>query len=141
MGSKIAHPVFGELGFHGVAIHRRGARVFARDHGDFAFGLRRALGRRLADADYDAAYVLPNSWKSALAPFFAGIPRRIGYLGEARYLLLSEPHRLDAARHPQLAQRYAALAGDPPPWLARIIGRTPALSAGDSLQTESGESP
>ena len=40
-----------------------------------------------------------------------------------------------------LAELQQVLAGDPPPWLARIIGRTPALSAGDSLQTESGESP
>ncbi len=83
-------------------------------HGEFNFGARRALGRRLTGADYQRAYVLPNSWKSALAPFFAGIPRRIGYQGEARYLLLNERHRLDVDRHPQLAQRYAALAGPLP---------------------------
>lgn len=83
-------------------------------HGEFNFGARRVLGRRLASADYSAAYVLPNSWKSALAPYFAGIGRRIGYQGEARYLLLNERHRLDATCHPQLVQRYAALAGPLP---------------------------
>jgi len=83
-------------------------------HGEFNFGARRTLGRRLASADFQQAYVLPNSWKSALVPFFAGIPRRVGYQGESRYLLLNERHRLDVAAHPQLVQRYAALAGPLP---------------------------
>ena len=83
-------------------------------HGEFNFGARRALGRRLARADFSAAFVLPNSWKSALVPFFARIPRRIGYQGESRYLLLNERHRLDVASHPQLVQRYAALDGPLP---------------------------
>jgi heptosyltransferase-2 len=92
-------------------------------HGAFSFSARRSLGRRLAGADYDAAYVLPNSWKSALVPFFAGIPRRIGYQGEARYLLLNERHTLDKAALPLQVQRYAALAGPlpavlPPPHLS-----------------------
>ena len=87
-------------------------------HGDFSFGARRALGRRLAGAvprdtashGFSHAYVLPNSWKSALIPFFAGVPRRIGYQGESRYLLLNERHRLDVTRHPHLVQRSAPRA-------------------------------
>jgi heptosyltransferase-2 len=79
-------------------------------HGDFAFSARRVLGKSLTTEGYDEAVVLPNSWKSALVPFFAGIPTRTGYKGEARYGLLNNRHLLDKAALPQLAQRYAALA-------------------------------
>jgi heptosyltransferase-2 len=81
-------------------------------HGAFDWAGRRALGRRLAGADFREAYVLPNSWKSALAPFFARIPRRVGYTGEARFFLLSERHPKSTL--PRLVDRYAALAGDFP---------------------------
>ena len=83
-------------------------------HGEFNWRKRRALGRRLSSADYSRAYVLPNSWKSALIPFFARIPERIGYRGEARYGLLNRRLRLDATALPRLVERYAALAGPLP---------------------------
>lgn len=82
-------------------------------HGRFDLRGRWRIGRALAGEGYDAAYVLPNSWKSALLPFFARIPQRIGFRGEARHGLLNRIHRLDAAALPQLAQRYALLAEDP----------------------------
>jgi heptosyltransferase-2 len=99
-------------------------------HGEFAWGARRQLGRQLAGEAYDQAIVLPNSWKSALLPFFAGIRRRTGYHGEARYLLLNDRHRFDAAKLPQLAQRYAALAGpgDGRPLQPRLVA-TPQQQA------------
>jgi heptosyltransferase-2 len=79
-------------------------------HGEFNLMGRWRTGRDLAREGYDAAIVLPNSWKSALLPFFAGIPQRIGFKGEARRGLLNRIHTLDEAALPQLAQRYALLA-------------------------------
>jgi heptosyltransferase-2 len=87
-------------------------------HGKFDWAGRKALGRCLAATDFAQAFVLPNSWKSALPPFFAGIRKRTGYTGEARYLLLNDRHALDEATMPRLVDRYAALAGplaDPAP--------------------------
>ncbi|WP_207855613.1 lipopolysaccharide heptosyltransferase II [Sulfurisoma sediminicola] len=84
-------------------------------HGAFDWAGRRALGRRLrgneAGAGFARAYVLPNSWKSALAPYFAGIPQRIGFRGEARYGLLNECPPLDKAAVSRLVDRYCLLAG------------------------------
>ena len=79
-------------------------------HGEFNLTGRWRTGRDLAREGYDAAIVLPNSWKSALLPIFAGIPQRIGFKGEARRGLLNRIHTLDEAALPQLAQRYALLA-------------------------------
>jgi heptosyltransferase-2 len=77
-------------------------------HGDLMLGERRAFGRSLGA--YDQAIVLPNSWKSALVPFHAKIPKRTGYRGEFRYKLLNDVRRLDKAALPLIAERYAALA-------------------------------
>jgi heptosyltransferase-2 len=79
-------------------------------HRQLGLRARRALGRSLRENRYTHAYVLPNSWKSALAPYFAGIRNRIGYVGEARYGLLTEARKLDRKALPQIVARYAALA-------------------------------
>ena len=49
------------------------------------------VGRRLRPTDFDTALVLPNSGRSALEPWFAGIPNRVGYAGRWRRSLLTDP--------------------------------------------------
>ncbi|GAB3481066.1 lipopolysaccharide heptosyltransferase II [Polaromonas eurypsychrophila] len=81
-------------------------------HGGLQLKARRSLAKRIAGR-FDTAYVLPNSLKSALLPLLAGIPKRIGYLGEARIGLLT--HRLKNPRkgkRPPMVAFYSALSGD-----------------------------
>jgi len=82
-------------------------------HGELKLGRRLRIARDLAARGYDAAFVLPNSLKSALVPFLARIPLRIGYTGEARLGLINCRHRLDRAALPLMAERYAQLAEPP----------------------------
>lgn len=81
-------------------------------HGSLQLGQRRKLGQQLKQAGYDQAIVLPGSLKSALVPWFAGIPRRTGYVGEQRWGLINDIRRLDKAALPLNVQRYVALAQD-----------------------------
>ncbi|MHB8948921.1 MAG: lipopolysaccharide heptosyltransferase II [Rhodoferax sp.] len=80
-------------------------------HGGLQLKARRSLARQLAGR-FDTAYICPNSLKSALLPLLAGIPKRVGYLGEARVGLLT--HRLKnppKAQRPPMVAFYSALSG------------------------------
>ena len=97
-----------------AAIARRMAEVsevheLSASHGEFGFGKRVRLGRALGAQSFSRSYVLPNSWKSALVPFFARIPDRVGWLGEARYLLLNNHAPLDADKWPLMIERFMGL--------------------------------
>ncbi len=81
-------------------------------HGELQLGDRWRLGRSLKERAYDLAIVLPNTMKSALAPSFAGIPLRVGYLGESRHGLLNRIHKTAQPREP-MPVHYARLAEEP----------------------------
>lgn len=79
-------------------------------HGEFSFFQRRKLGLSLKSKKYTHAIVIPRSWKSALIPYFAGVPVRTGYKGEMRYGLLNDIRLLDRSVLKQTVQRYVAHA-------------------------------
>ncbi len=77
-------------------------------HGEFNLWGRRKIGISLRN-QYDHAYILPNSAKSALIPWFANIPTRTGWKGESRYILLNDL-RPNKKAFQYMVERYVALA-------------------------------
>ena len=90
-------------------------------HGDFGFGERRRIGHSLRGKAYAQAIVLPGSWKSALTPYFARIPRRSGYRREFRYGLLNDLRTLDKTILPTTVQQFLALAEE------GVVTRAPSI--------------
>ena len=80
-------------------------------HGRLDWAARRRVAATMRGR-FDVAYVLPNSLKSALIPWLAGIARRVGYQGEGRYLLLNRRLPNPEGRGPMVAF-YSALSGEP----------------------------
>jgi heptosyltransferase-2 len=86
--------------------------VFPFVHGGLQWGARRRLARQMR-GQFDVAYVCPNSFKSALLPWWAGIAKRVGYWGEARFGVLTDrlPNPPKDQR-PLMVAFYSALSGD-----------------------------
>ncbi|WP_128112716.1 lipopolysaccharide heptosyltransferase II [Polynucleobacter necessarius] len=80
------------------------------EHKKLQWGMRKQLAQELAAKNYQACFVLPNSFKSALIPWLANIPFRIGYRGELRYglinLSLDNPSKVN---RPPMVDHYLAL--------------------------------
>ncbi|MEB2319335.1 MAG: lipopolysaccharide heptosyltransferase II [Pseudomonadota bacterium] len=88
--------------------------LFANNvHHRLQLSQRWRLSRELRARGYDRCYILPNSLKSLLAPWLAGIPQRIGHRGEARTLFLTHVHEDDRAKTQPMVEFYAALAFEP----------------------------
>jgi heptosyltransferase-2 len=78
-------------------------------HGKFDLMARIRIGRELRSKRYDQAILLTNSFKSAILPYAASIPRRTGFAGEMRYGLLNDIRPLDKTLLPKTVDRFAAL--------------------------------
>jgi heptosyltransferase-2 len=103
-------------------------------HGTVQLTDRRSLGQRLREAGYDQAIVLPNSWKSALVPYFANIPLRTGFVGEMRYVLLNDARKLDKKKLPLMVERFAQLAEEPLDEISRPLP-SPVLQVSDTQRS------
>jgi heptosyltransferase-2 len=81
------------------------------EHKQLQWGLRKKLAAEIAAKKYQACFVLPNSLKSAIIPWLANIPFRIGYRGELRFglinLALNNPSKVN---RPPMVEHYLALS-------------------------------
>ena len=100
-------------------------------HGALELTARFRLGMQLRNRYYDQAIVLPNSLKSALIPYFAGIPIRTGFVGEMRYGLLNDARKLNKHALPLMVERFAQLAEAPKAQLSRPLPQ-PLLQVNDA---------
>jgi len=86
------------------------SHVMPVGHGKLDLKTRYLLGRSLRKERFDQAILLPNSWKSALVPFWAKIPLRTGWRGEMRFGLLNDTRKLNKKDYPRMVERFVALA-------------------------------
>jgi heptosyltransferase II len=97
-----------------------------------AVGKQRALAAELRQRGYGTVLVLPRTWKAAIAPALAGIPERVGFVGEARFGLINQ-WRWGEKALPRFIDKNAALALPdgaplPPEWPVPQL-RVPAEEA------------
>ena len=87
----------------------RSAVVWDLPRSRLAVARQRALAALLRERHYGTALILPRTWKSAIAPALAGIPERVGFVGEARFGLINK-WRWGEKALPRFIDKNAALA-------------------------------
>lgn len=102
-------------------------------HGKLNLWQRFLLAKSLRKECYDQAIILPNSWKSALIPWWAKIPKRRGFRGEMRYGLLNELRLLDKKKLPLMVQRFVSLGLETGECLPDPVARPTLLSNKNSV--------
>ena len=90
-------------------------------HGELAFWQRIQFGKSLKNAGYSQAIILTNSFKSALLPWAAGIPKRTSFLGEMRYGLINDIRPLDKTKLKKTVERFVTLGLDKDASLPKTI--------------------
>ena len=104
------------------------------EHKQLQWDLRQQLAKKLAAKKYQACFVLPNSFKSALIPWLANIPFRIGYRGELRFGLINLPlDNPSKINRPPMVEHYLALS--------QLLGKDQALAISNSLTPKLNVSP
>jgi heptosyltransferase-2 len=87
----------------------RAGIVWDLPRGRLAVAKQWGLAAQLREGGYGTALVLPRTWKSAIAPALAGIPERVGFVGEARFGLINH-WRWGEKALPRFIDKNAALA-------------------------------
>ncbi len=70
---------------------------------------------KIKEQEFDRAYILPNSFRSALLPFLAGIPRRVGARGRWRRMMLTEIVHFGSGHQQFEAMSVFGVQGTPKP--------------------------
>jgi len=77
-------------------------------HGELGLLKRLRMGSALRGR-YDQCIILPRSFKSALIPYFAGIPRRTAYRGELRFGVVNDMRMLNRDMAYRAVEKYVGL--------------------------------
>ncbi len=105
-------------------------------HKQLAIFDRIRFGLSLRQEGYTQAILLVNSFKSAILPVAAGIPKRTGFLGEMRYGLLNDIRPLDQSKYPRTIDRFVLLASPGSESSVKLNVRDPVLIASQANALE-----